>query len=285
MNRLIKKAARTPDARFFTPVHDEDKHLINFKKWLDDNKDTIKFRMTNFIRYYYLNKKNFIKFDYLNVAIKGKAKKRFYEKMVDAIINDPRFMNRQASIKCINLPKEYMQNPAVEKSFLMPLLREWLIELYTIDHIDQEPLWLELDKSIREEKNDDDLTHLKDSSFANEVKQRMFEDVTNRLKDNSFLVDLRLNGNVTNQLVIDKIIDTIMKRPINFTAIYYRQFKFNQASFRNQRFIKLFTNMLKEVINEKFTDKINDIVKSINEEPKFIPPKEAQQIIDYLIKL
>ena len=118
MKRLI--AARTPDAQFFTNKYDDNKKLRPFDEWLQENKDTIKFRMKNFLFYYYINNKNFIKFDYLNVAIKGKAKQRFFQKMVNYIFdNDQRLLDKSKSVKSINLPKEYMNDPAVDKSNLV----------------------------------------------------------------------------------------------------------------------------------------------------------------------
>ena len=271
MNRLIRKAARTPDAKKFSPIYDEDKKLIPFNIWLETNKDIIKFRVRNFITFYYINKKTFTKLDYLNNAIKGKNKKRFYERIVNIAINDPRLLDRKLSAKCINLPKEYMKNDTVNKSNLMSFLKNIMLNLYTEEDLDKDPQWVELDKEFRDNRNDDDLTHLKDPEFANTLKVRMLEDLESKLKNKDILEKAKQNSMSVDQL-IQLIKDEIINRKPHYQCVFYETFKFAQASFTNNRFMKMFKQLLDESINNDFIEHVKQIVD------KYTPVKTASRL-------
>lgn len=270
MTRLIKKAARTTDARFFTPVFDDNKKLIPFQDWLNANKDTIAYRLKNFILFYYVNKKRFVALDYLNNVVKGKNKKRFYEKIVTLVLNDPRLFDRKLSAKCINLPKEYMKNDKIDKSMLKPFLKDIMLSFYDVDYIDKEEQWATLDQEFRAGRDDDDLTRIKSPEVSTALKERMLTDLETRLSNTNFLNKLKQQNVTSIEQITNIAIDEILNREPRFNGLFYGQFKFSLPSFSNTRFMKLFTELLNESAKtDKFISKATQVLERLIKEATF----------------
>lgn len=261
MTRLIRKAARTPDAKLYTPVTDEEKRKIPFSDWLLLNKDTIIYRLDRFMRKTYLNDKQFIALDYLNDAVKSKNRKRWYiSKVVPKVLVDPRllyrrYVNPKSSRKtnsqyALNIPGEYMQDTNLDMNALTRFLKDLLIGLY--NSLIESEEWKTLDEKIKANKDDDDLTHLKSPEFRTSVKARIEEDILYKLADKS---NKQLFENMTAQQIQDKIIEQIMSRTPHMQNIYYRvdAGPIAMTSWRNKRYCDEFVKCIKEVLNESNT--------------------------------